>query len=126
MNQCVCGACSRTAMEAIVAVPDFEYARAGEARYGVCGACGSFTQVPMPDPAQLAAAYPAAYHSFMAPSRISRIRQNMRVARLGKLADLGGDAQTVLDFGCGRGLFLDALADAFPRGRFFGYEIGDR
>jgi SAM-dependent methyltransferase len=78
----------------------------------------------MPTGAQLSSFYPATYHSFLPASAISRYRQKMRVAQLRKSVSGEVFDKVVLDFGCGQGMFLDALAEAFPEGRFLGYEIG--
>src|SRR4051812_16148530 len=119
-----CRACADGRLKATVNIPDFEYAIPGGANYGECERCGSFTQVPMPDSARLSSFYPGTYHSFLPASIASRYRQKMRIAQLRKSrADRAFD-KTFLDFGCGQGMFLDALAEAFPHGRFFGYEIG--
>jgi SAM-dependent methyltransferase len=119
-----CRACAAGLLKAPVNIPDFEYAIPGGANYGECERCGSFTQTPMPSDAQLSSFYPASYHSFLPASAISRYRQKMRVAQLRKSA--GGEVfdKVILDFGCGQGMFLNALAEAFPEGRFLGYEIG--
>lgn len=121
----VCRACSQGRILNSIRVPDFEYGLDG-ARYGQCAVCGSFTQVPMPDGAHLSACYPAEYHSFLPASAVSRWRQAMRISQLRRLGDIGEAPVTVLDFGCGQGMFLDALAESGQKGRFFGYELGER
>lgn len=120
-----CRACHSEQISDRIAIPDFEYCTSADARYGLCQACGSFTQSPMPTGAELSSYYPARYHSFLPPSRLSRSRQKLRIDRLRKLAHGESFRQSVLDFGCGQGLFLTTLAEAFPEGRFFGYEIAD-
>jgi SAM-dependent methyltransferase len=123
-TELTCRACADGHLRAPVNIPDFEYAIPGGANYGECERCGSFTQTPMPSGAQLSSFYPATYHSFLPASAISRYRQKMRVAQLQKSFGGGPFDKTVLDFGCGQGMFLNALAEAFPDGRFLGYEIG--
>jgi SAM-dependent methyltransferase len=120
-----CRACSIGRLAKKVAIPDFEYATQGSASYGECLGCGSFTQIPMPDGNRLAAAYPSDYHSFLPASRLSRLRQRMRISQLKLAFGRGQLDRRILDFGCGDGIFLNALAEAFPKGQFFGYEIGD-
>ena len=117
-----CQACSTVSQARVETIPDFEYAIPGGACYGCCSNCGSFTHSPMPGGAELASYYPANYHSFLPPNILSRLRQRMRLAQLKRLGKTG----TILDFGCGQGMFLNALAESFPDGRFLGYEIGER
>jgi 2-polyprenyl-3-methyl-5-hydroxy-6-metoxy-1,4-benzoquinol methylase len=119
-----CHACLRQELADIVTVPDFEYA-VGSGRYGRCRCCGSFTQVPMPESKVLSSYYPSRYHSFLPANFFSRLRQSFRIGRLKKSAADLTFKKSLLDFGCGQGLFLDTLAETFPEGRFFGYEISD-
>jgi len=121
-----CRACLRHELTDIVTIPDFEYAIPANGRYGQCRYCGSFTQIPIPDNKTLSSYYPSHYHSFLPPSFLSRLRQNSRIGQLKKSVEDSTFTKNLLDFGCGQGLFLNTLAEIFPEGRFFGYEIGDR
>jgi SAM-dependent methyltransferase len=119
-----CRACLVGRLIDFVVVPDFEY-RIAFGRYGRCDACGSYTQNPMPDDAKLASYYPPTYHSFLPINALIRKRQAVRIGRLRKM--LGSlDGIALLDFGCGQGAFLDALAEAVPEGSFYGYEIAEK
>jgi SAM-dependent methyltransferase len=121
----ICRACLQRELDDFVVIPDFEYAVPGGARYGRCPNCGSLTQAPMPSAELLASYYPPHYHSFLPPSGLSRLRQKFRIKQLQKSLGNQTFRKTLLDFGCGQGLFLNTLANAFPEGRFLGYEIGD-
>jgi len=118
-----CRACLVGRLTDFIVVPDFEYGVA-VGRYGRCDACGSYTQSPMPDAAQLASYYPLTYHSFLPVNALARTRQAARIRRLRKmLGTLDGIA--LLDYGCGQGAFLSALAEAVQEGHFYGYEIAN-
>lgn len=115
-----CPACGATAPGARRAVPDHEYGLAHRAAYTRCLACGSEYQSPMPGPEDLAAWYPASYHSLGGRGRLQQIRDEMRLRRLEKLLD--GDG-ALLDYGCGDGAFLaHAAAKLAPR-PLYGFEI---
>ena len=122
----ICRACLQSGLADFVTITDFEYKIAGGGRYGRCRHCGSFTQMLMPTGELLSSYYPSHYHSFLPPSSLSRSRQNFRIDRLKKSVGDQVFRKTVLDFGCGQGLFLNTLAETFPEGRFLGYEIGDQ
>jgi len=77
----------------------------------------------MPTLPELASFYPPDYHSMIHAGLLARIRNGMRIRRLGKL--LTGEG-AVLDYGCGDGAFLVQAAEQLPGWQFWGYEIADR
>jgi SAM-dependent methyltransferase len=120
-----CHACYATEAIRNCSVADYEYnMERAPVDYAQCARCLSFTQTPMPSMSELAAAYPAAYHSFGSRSFIARRRQSMRVDRL-KTFFSRGDVPVVLDYGCGQGNFLLTLCEHFDTGVFYGFEIAD-
>jgi SAM-dependent methyltransferase len=121
----LCRACLQSELEYFFRIPDFEYAVEVEGRYGLCPSCGSLTQSPMPDGRALSSYYPSTYHSFLRSNWMTRLRQKLRIGQLKKTNGNSIFRKTLLDFGCGQGLFLNILAETFPEGRFLGYEIGD-
>ena len=118
-----CPACGHRASADGVEVPDHEYALDFSARYCECAACGTLFQQPMPSLQQLAAFYPADYHSMTHAGLLSAIRNHLRIAHLEKLAPPAG---AILDYGCGDGSFLVQAAAHFPGRPLWGYEIAAR
>jgi SAM-dependent methyltransferase len=117
-----CPACDASVDSTPFPIPDREYGILWVASYAACNECGSYFQVPMPEPARLADFYPASYHSFAGRGILTRIRFDMRIRRLRALAMSKG---LVLDHGCGDGSFLLRAAEQMPEHSFFGYEISD-
>jgi SAM-dependent methyltransferase len=120
LGSTTCFACGESCSVEHIAVPDHEYGVPHVAKYVCCAGCGSIFQSPMPDEAQLAAFYPATYHSFGTKSWISDIRHDMRARRIGALAKGEG---AVLDHGCGDGAFLLRAANRLKNAQFYGYEL---
>jgi SAM-dependent methyltransferase len=118
-----CPACGAITGGAAAGVCDHEYALEYLARYSQCAECGTLFQVPMPDIEQLAAFYPADYHSMTHAGLLNRIRNDVRIRRLAKLCSGEGP---ILDYGCGDGAFLVQAAERMPARRFWGFEIADR
>lgn len=118
-----CPACGATAGGETIEVHDHEYGLRQIAQYLECGACGSLFQEPMPTLAELAAFYPPDYHSMTHAGLLNKIRNDMRIRRLSKLAIKEG---VILDYGCGDGAFMVQAARRLPQRHFWGFEIADR
>ncbi len=104
-------------------VADHEYAVGHVARYAACKSCASLYQRPMPDAEELAGFYPADYHSMTGQGVLDRVRDDVRLRRLGAL---GGGSGPLLDYGCGNGDFLLRAARRWPGHSYYGYEIASR
>ncbi|KJU81943.1 SAM-dependent methyltransferase [Candidatus Magnetobacterium bavaricum] len=99
---------------------DLSGCRAANGGYGVrvCGNCGVGVTVPQPTPETLAALYETgAYRSkggkrfiFFVEAVIYLFRQ-MRKRKVKRYASTAGDCGSLLDVGCGRGLFLNVMKD---------------
>jgi len=118
-----CPACGHRGIRQAVEVPDHEYGLAYLARYGQCQGCATLFQEPMPSEQDLAAFYPAEYHSMTHAGLLSAIRNHLRIARLEKLAPQEGP---ILDFGCGDGAFLVQAARRMAARPLWGFEIAER
>ena len=59
----------------------------------------------MPDLIQLSHFYPATYHSFDINNILGQLKQRQRFRRLRSFVE--SDAITLLDYGCGSGVFID-------------------
>lgn len=117
-----CCACGVRVMGKGVEVPDHEYGLSYVARYLECGACGTLFQEAMPTLGELAGFYPPHYHSMTHAGLLSKIRNDLRIVRLTKLAAGNG---AILDYGCGDGTFLLQAAERMPRRLFWGFEIAN-
>ncbi len=117
-----CSACGAQVIAKGVEVPDYEYGLSHLARYVECGACGALFQEPMPTLRELAGFYPPDYHSMTHAGLLSKIRNDLRIARLAKLVAGNG---AILDYGCGDGTFLLQAAERMPSRLFWGFEIAD-
>lgn len=116
-----CPACGSPEVDSEVAVPDHEYAVGHVGRYSACRACASLYQRPVPSSEELASFYPADYHSMVGGGPIDRVRDDIRLRRLARLAGPDGP---VLDYGCGDGDFLLRVAARWPSRDCWGFEIG--
>lgn len=123
MSSAGCPACGSTDVAGSSLVPDHEYGLERTARYDVCAGCRSLYQQPMPSLNELAACYPASYHSFAKAGKLADLKHRSRINRLSSLVE--ARSPVVLDFGCGDGSF--ALAAARARGwQLWGFEIAER
>jgi hypothetical protein len=77
----------------------------------------------MPEASELSKFYPPDYHSMTHNGLLNRVRNDLRIRRLQKLAPDGGP---ILDFGCGDGAFLAQAAESMPRRSLWGFEVADR
>lgn len=118
-----CPACCGLAIPELIKIPDHEYGLDYLATYACCQNCGTLYQWPMPSGKQLSSFYPPHYHSMVDGGFLLRMRHDMRISRLKTMV---GNGETVLDFGCGNGLFLRRAASAMPEAKFIGYEIADQ
>ena len=116
-----CPACQSRVIQSLFAVPDHEYNLDYQAQYAFCRECSSFFQSPMPDLIQLSHFYPANYHSFDINNILVQLKQRQRLRRLRSFVD--SDAITLLDYGCGSGVFIKESAKNMPHSKFYGYEI---
>ncbi len=115
-----CPACGRPHVGSEVAVPDHEYAVGHVGHYAACTSCASLYQQPVPSGEELAAFYPADYHSMVGGGPIDRVRDGIRLRRL---EHLGGGDGALLDYGCGDGDFLLRAADRWQGRTCYGFEI---
>lgn len=104
-------------------IPDHEYGLPQTGRYVECPVCETTFQQPMPTGSELAAFYPATYHSMTHRGLLQRIRNALRIARVMRLAKPDG---AILDFGCGDGSFLEQAAKKIPKRPLWGFEIAER
>src|SRR5262245_27660855 len=120
-NGSLCRACGSVAGGEGIRVPDHEYGLPQLATYRRCHGCGSLSQDPMPNLRELAAYYPASYHSFGPQNGLASLKHRARLKRIRSL--LGGGPRTLLDYGCGNGDFLRAAAARHPEWSCWGFEI---
>jgi hypothetical protein len=120
--QSLCPACDTRFAGSRMEIPDHEYALERVARYVECPSCATLFQEPMPGGTELAAFYPADYHSVLHGGLLQQFRDDLRVRRLARLAEKQG---AILDFGCGDGSFLQRAALALPGRELWGFEIAE-
>jgi len=113
-----CPACNNLCDKTGVLIPDHEYDLDYVARYAECNACGTLFQEPMPTVAQLATYYPSDYHSMTTAGLLNRVRNDLRIRRLLRLAKVNGP---ILDFGCGGGAFLAQAAESIRSRTLWGF-----
>lgn len=109
-----CRVCSRELSAAEVSgIRDWEYGFPGEFAYRPCPGCGVRQLYPFPDLDDLREAYRIDYHGHAEPgqkgliySLLFRTLERMEQTRLRQLVAGGA---SVLDVGCGIGLFLEKL-----------------
>ncbi len=118
-----CPACGSPEVGTQVVVPDHEYAMGHVGHYSSCTSCASLYQRPVPSGEELAAFYPADYHSMVGGGPIDRVRDDIRLRRLDRL---GGPDGPVLDYGCGDGDFLLRAAERWPERDYWGFEIASQ
>jgi SAM-dependent methyltransferase len=118
-----CPACGAMVNGETIHVQDYEYGLSHIAQYLECGVCGTLFQEPMPTLAELSAFYPSDYHSMTHAGMLNKIRNDVRIRRLSKLAINEG---VILDYGCGDGAFMVQAAQRLPQRHFWGFEIADR
>lgn len=123
LGVCRCPACDNFGSGTGIRVPDHEYGLSYVATFLECGACGTFFQVPMPTAATLSGYYPNDYHSMTHAGFLNRVRNTLRIRRLGKLTEADGP---ILDFGCGDGAFLLQAAKSMGTRPLWGFEIAEK
>ena len=116
-----CPACGSTRSETSFRVPDHEYDVGRTAEYGLCADCGTLQQKPIPDLEELAAFYPADYHSFGAAGLLGGLKDSARLRRLRSFVD--ADHAVILDYGCGDGRFIKEAARRTSGWVFWGFEM---
>jgi SAM-dependent methyltransferase len=112
-------------------IPDHEYALEKPGCYVECPQCKTLFQQPMPDGTELASFYPSDYHSVTHTGLLQRIRNDVRIRKVTRLAR---DKGAILDFGCGAGDLLVQAAETQRRAgqngtaqrEWWGFEIADR
>jgi 2-polyprenyl-3-methyl-5-hydroxy-6-metoxy-1,4-benzoquinol methylase len=118
-----CPACCSPNANGSYRVPDHEYDVGHVADYTRCVDCGTLFQQPMPTVNELAAYYPARYHSFTAKGLIPALKHRRRLKRLASLVQT--PRAVVLDYGCGDGGFIREAAARANGWSFWGFEIAD-
>lgn len=115
-----CPICHTDNILNVVSVPDYEYGVISAVNYVECKGCGSLYQQDMPSEHVLKSYYPSNYHSFNAAGLLTKIRHALRARTFKSLLVANS---TVLDFGCGSGQFIRAVAEQYPQTTFIGFEF---